>query len=73
VQLNYYMLNIPIRLLFYGPLVVSIGGSFWLCHPSPKRDIWEGQVALQRQKTISYRRAEWIDDGVTAPPLESDS
>ena len=28
-------------------------------------------MALQRQKTVSYRRAEWIDDGVTAPPLEN--
>ena len=27
-------------------------------------------MALQREKTVGYRRAEWFGDGTTAPPLE---
>lgn len=27
-------------------------------------------MAIQRQKTLNYRRAEWFGEGTTAPPLE---
>jgi hypothetical protein len=27
-------------------------------------------MAIQRQKTVGYRRAEWFGAGATAPPLE---
>ena len=62
MQLNYYMLNIPIRLLFYGPLAIGEDASERL-NPQEFSHIWPFARACARWglvKCILHSKTGWI-------------